>query len=159
MNQETMRGKDEALLAAGFSIGQLVEKAIKMSPGAFEVKCEQMLGTFRVSEETATAVFRQLSTFNDPRDVNMWAGIRHQLGIDSKNTSTEMGTVAGMLLIAYVGESTRLLGVLEGKDNRATEQQLREHLGVNPHETTQQTFDRLLQVAIDNSKRTRQPLK
>ena len=109
--------------------------------------------SFLVSQDQATDVYRQLMTGNgtgikitekNDRD------LKRQLGIDSTKNSSPENAILGTFLIAYINASTRLLDILEKKD-QAFIKSINKQLVVPDGEISQQTFEKLLKIAFNNS--------
>lgn len=110
---------------------------------------------FRISQEQSTDVYRQLRTGSGEiaksRERISRERLQAQLGIDKTTTFSPEDTVLGQLLIAYVNASTRLIGISEANDPMVVEEKINKQLTVPDGETPQQTFERLLNIAIENS--------
>lgn len=116
----------------------------------------EKVGSFSISPEQSTDIYRQLMTGSGtrrPKEQFDRESLKIQLGIDKTTTSSPEGSVLGMLLIAYVNTTTRLIGMLENEDSVAINQKIHEHLMVRKEETPQQTFERLLKIATENSQK------
>ena len=117
--------------------------------------------TFVVSEELATNIYRGLQTgsgFGTSRELHFRESLKDHLGLGSKEKSPPIDAITGNILIAYVITSTRLIGILEEQDPNSTEKQIVENIQIKRDETPQQTFERLLNIAIENSQRINLPL-
>ena len=112
---------------------------------------------FSISEDQSTAVFRQLRVgsgeIRKSRANLKREKLQAQLGIDRTSTSTPETAILGQLLIAYVNVSTRLIGVSEANDLMVVEDKINEQLTMPDGETPQQTLERLLGIAIENSQK------
>lgn len=110
---------------------------------------------FSVSHEQGIDVYRRLRTgsaeIGRSRARVKRERLQAQLGIDRISTSSPTNAVLGQLLIAYVNVSSRLRGILSGENPMAVEDRINEQLTVLDGETPQQTFERLLNTAIENS--------
>lgn len=109
---------------------------------------------FSITQEQATGVYRQLRVGSG--EVGRSQGrinrerLQAQLGID-KTTSSPEATILVQLLIAYVNVSTRLIGISGANDLMAVEEKINKQLTIPDGETPQQTLERLLNIAIENS--------
>lgn len=115
---------------------------------------------FSISQEQATSVYRQLmigSGAGRPNERVNRENLKAQLGIDSTTSSSPEDTVLGMLLIAYVNTTTRLIGTLKGEDPGVVNDRIHQQLGVPDGENSQQTLERLLNIAIENSQLINSP--
>lgn len=79
--------------------------------------------------------------------------VRHHLGILSTETSSPESAIMGQLLIAYVNVTTRFLGKLEGSHPEDIKHTINRQLSVPDGESPQQTIERLLNIATNNSRK------
>ena len=111
---------------------------------------------FIVPEELATSAYRGINTGSGVGrswELKLREALKDHLGLGSTVTASPEHTVIGIMLISYITSSTRLIGVLEGKNSEAVRAQVREYLQFKPEETPIETVERLLNIAIDNSQR------
>lgn len=116
----------------------------------------QVESGFSVPEKLATFVYRGVHTgsgFGGSRERAVRADLKDHLGLRSTTTASPDQTVAGMMLVCYVTASTRLIGMLGGQGPEVIQGQILEYLRVPPGETPQETLERLLNVAMENSQR------
>lgn len=111
---------------------------------------------FSIPEELVTSVYRGIRTgsgVGGSRERAARAALKDHLGLTSSTDTPLSNAVIGMLLMCYVTASTRLLGLLEEESPEVIQGQILEHLRPAPKETPQATFERLLEVAMENSQR------
>ncbi|TSC88655.1 MAG: hypothetical protein G01um10145_822 [Microgenomates group bacterium Gr01-1014_5] len=111
---------------------------------------------FVVPEELATSVYRGIHTGSGVGrswERELREALKEHLGLGLTATTSPEYTVIGVLLISYITSSTHLIGMLEGRNPEVVQTQVREYLQFNPLETPQETVERLLNIAIDNSQR------
>lgn len=109
-----------------------------------------------VTEELGTGIFRGLHTGSGVgrlKEQPLRQNLEYHLGLDRKSTASPEVTILGVLLIGYVTTTTRLIAILEGKDPDVIRNQVLEHLQLKPDESPQETFERLLTVAQENSQK------
>lgn len=113
-------------------------------------------GKFFISEKLATIAYRGTHTgsgIGGSREHVRRETIKDHLGLNIIGSASPENTMAGILLMGYITSSTRLIGILEGQSPEVIREQVQEYLQLNPVETPQQTFERLLDIAMANSQR------
>lgn len=111
---------------------------------------------FSVPEELANRVFRRVpirSGLGGYSEELLRQALYAHLDLGSTGTTSPMEAVTGSLLCAYVIASERLAGILVGEEAEIVGERILTFLRLPSGESPQQTFERLLGIAMENSHR------